>query len=344
MLRLNERKLILLFIFLENSEILELQSLLGERAFSNFLCKLKSSRADGTVRNYLRCFNDYSKFCECRNLPAIPVRSAYLAAYLSTKTDVVNSATSVEVYRAGVLWVSALITNSNDASGPWDRAVVASARRCLKQTGSRKAPAISIVFLQQVQKFCFLRPYSLLNLRIGALCSLAFYSCCRISELLSLRVQDVIFELLGFKIFLRHSKTDQFRHGNEICIASVSASKQFFCPVKNMRLYLDLLEAEAGSPLFPSFTAGRTGRLKALRRPLSVQNSYRELGRVLEAVHIPVHFTWHSFRSGGISRALEAGACVDDAKAHGRWKTQNAFERYIARSPEKRYSVTSSMT
>ncbi len=57
-LRLNDRKLILLCLLSDNSEILELQSLLGERAFSNFLCKLKSSRADGTVRNYLRCFND----------------------------------------------------------------------------------------------------------------------------------------------------------------------------------------------------------------------------------------------------------------------------------------------
>ncbi len=46
---------------------------------------------------------------------------------------------------------------------------------------------------------------------------------------------------------------------------------------------------------------------------MSVQNSYKELRRFLLASQLPVPYSWHSFRSGGISRAMDSGASVHDA-------------------------------
>ncbi len=174
--------------------------LLGESGFRVFIQQLIHSKSDNTVKNYVRYFNSYQDFCHLQEVKALPVKSATLAAFLSFKLGTLTSASSVEAYRSGILWVNSLLTDSDSSSGSWDKSIVSYARRALPQTGCRKAPPIDLDSVKKVANFCISSP-TMQNRRLGALSVLAFFSCCRINELLALYVQDLFFEERGIQLF-----------------------------------------------------------------------------------------------------------------------------------------------
>ena len=54
----------------------------------------------------------------------------------------------------------------------------------------------------------------------------------------------------------------------------------------------------------------------------------------------PKSFSWHNFRSGGASTAANGGICDRMFKHHGRWRSENAKDGYVADSLECRLAVS----
>jgi len=94
------------------------------------------------VKSYLRCFQDYAKYCKRNDVPVLPVNPAALSVFLAAKSDSVTSASTIEVYRSGILSVNGLAMNTTIPQTPWVRAVTRNAKLNLIQTKTRKAPPV----------------------------------------------------------------------------------------------------------------------------------------------------------------------------------------------------------
>jgi integrase len=66
-------------------------------------------------------------------------------------------------------------------------------------------------------------------------CLLAYAGFLRVSELLQIRRNDIIFEATYICIFIPNSKTDIYRNDNSVVIVRTDSD---LCPVKNLELYL----------------------------------------------------------------------------------------------------------
>ena len=54
----------------------------------------------------------------------------------------------------------------------------------------------------------------------------------------------------------------------------------------------------------------------------------------------PKSFSWYSFRSGGASAATNGGVSDRMFKRHGRWRSENAKDSYVADSLESQLAVS----
>jgi len=115
---------------------------------------------------------------------------------------------------------------------------------------------------------------SLYNIRSVVICLLAFAAFLRIDELAKLVRFDVKIENDMLKLFIQSSKTDQYRDGVWIVVAS---SRKATCPVAMMNRYLDRAGLSCDSPLFCQLSKTKCGF-----KPRSKGLSYSRL-RELEA-------------------------------------------------------------
>ena len=79
------------------------------------------------------------------------------------------------------------------------------------------------------------KEHDLFSQRTICACLLANAGFLRVSELLQIRRNDIIFEATYICIFIPNSKTDIYRDGNSVVIVRTDSN---LCPVKNLELYL----------------------------------------------------------------------------------------------------------
>ena len=111
--------------------------------------------------------------------------------------------------------------------------VLEAAKRKLAKSISKKEP-VTIALLQSVYSRLFVDS-NIYNERIICAMFIAFAGFLRSSELLQIRLCDVKFESTYVKIFLEHSKINQYRDGAWIVISRTGTS---LCPVNNLELYV----------------------------------------------------------------------------------------------------------
>ena len=138
---------------------------------------------------------------------------------------------------------------------------------------------------------------SLYNIRSVVICLLAFAAFLRFDELAKLVRSDVKIENDMLKLFIQSSKTDQYRDGAWIVVAS---SRKATCPVAMMNRYLDRAGLSCDSPLFCQLS-----KTKCSYRLRSKGLSYSRLRElILEAFRDIVPnisaIGTHSLRSGGL--------------------------------------------
>ncbi|XP_073231781.1 uncharacterized protein [Porites lutea] len=167
---------------------------------------------------------------------------------------------------------------------------------------------------------------SLYNIRSVVICLLAFAAFLRFDELAKLVRSDVTIENDMLKLFIQSSETDQYRDG--ACIV-VAYSRKATCPVTMMNRYLDRAGLSCDSPLFCQLSktkCGYTPRSKGLsysRLRELVLEAFKDIVPDISAIGT------HSFRSGGVTAAANAGLPDQLFKRHGRWASESAKDRYV---------------
>ena len=167
------------------------------------------------------------------------------------------------------------------------------------------------------------------RLMLKAAMSLAFFGFLHISELTVpayhtsrqfLARRDIQFLGHQLKVFLTHSKTDQFGQGSVI---TVECSEDACCPVSAMQHYLECCRTPPSRPLF-HFRNGMPLTAKKFRA--IVRFNLKSLG------FNPSLFNTHSFRIGAATAAAKAGMSSSTIMELGRW-CSDAFHSYVRHHP-----------
>ena len=223
------------------------------------------------------------------------------------------------------------------------RNIIESAKRQKSQPVMKKKP-ITTEIIRSILDIHNKKDASLKNLRIAALCSLAFAGFFRYDELCNIVPKHIEFHSDYIRIFVPRSKTDVYREGNFVFI---SASRSKYCPVGVLQRYLDLsgIDLCSSLPLFRPLVFHRSSSSYTLRSGKISYTTCRDILRdTLSQLGLnPNDYGLHSLRSGGITSAVRNSSnSIPERllKIHGRWKSDSAKDMYVEESLENRLQVT----
>ena len=181
-----------------------------------------------------------------------------------------------------------------------------------------------------------------------AMALLAFAGFLRFDELANLKLKDLALHDTHFELFIESSKTDQYR---ECAIVPIVKSGADLRPWGNLEKYLSQAKLT-----LPTSSQGGDDYLFGNIQTKSGSQSIRPgsklsytrcrevlLKKIADMGLDPKSFSWHSFRSGGASAAANGGISDRMFKRHGRWRSENAKDGYVADSLESRLAVSMSL-
>lgn len=162
--------------------------------------------------------------------------------------------------------------------------------------------------------------------------TLAFYGFLRASEYTSpthhhydhrrtLLRKDITLTNTSMKVYIKASKTDQYRQTAVVLIGKTGTST---CPINAMRKFLQQSESHRHLPLF-TFHNGKY----LTRRDVSALT--KSLLRLTGAN--PALYSSHSYRIGAATTAAAAGISEPLIQTLGRWQS-TAYKTYIRSSPK----------
>ncbi len=164
------------------------------------------------------------------------------------------------------------------------------------------------------------------SLRLLTVAVTLFVGCLRLDDIMGLCRGHVKLLVDCVQIFIPRSKTDQFRVGK---LKFLAASKdEFLCPKKLLENWLaEGVGPNADQPLFPMLSNKNKPVSKTtLRDNLKEALADSELERI----------TFHSFRAGCATEAINKGADPSEVREYGLWASDQSMQRYTQRNKERR--------
>ena len=298
-----------------------------------------ASRAPSTSSKYFSSYNRWRPWAREHGLTVFPASPFHFAFYLRHLMTGAKTASPLESAVHSITWFHQLGGEPSPSDHPLVKSTLAGAQRVLARQTIKKEP-IAVSQLEQLVASKAHSMASLYNIRSVVICLLAFAAFLRFDELAKLVRSDVRIEDDMLKLFIQSSKTDQYRDGAWIVVAS---SRRATCPVAMMIRYLDRAGLSCDSPLFCQLSKTKSGY-----KPRSKGLSYSRLRElVLEAFKDIVPdisaVGTHSLRSGGATAAANAGVPDRLFKRHGRWASESAKDGYVQDSLSSRLSVSKAL-
>ena len=192
-----------------------------------------SSRADSTTKKYLGAFKRWKLWAEARQgVPVFLVQDIHLALYLQHLGESVESRAAAEEAVHALAWLHQVAGLPSVGDSPLVRVTLAGLGRRLARPKVRKGPVTADMLRAMVDSVG--QEPSLSDVRLLAVCLVAFAGFMRCDELLKLHCSDVAFGTESMTITIVSSKTDQYREGSSLVIARTGT---LTCPVAMMEKY-----------------------------------------------------------------------------------------------------------
>ena len=301
------------------------------------------SRAKTTVSKYAygfkRFMNWAQKYPEIDSI--LPASDLYVSLYLQYLLQTVKHFSSVESAFYSIKWAHKLANLPDPCDSDLVRSVVEAAKRNLNKPVQKKEPIDAKSIKALFHKYTI--PRTLKDLRLLSICTVSYTGFLRYNELCSIKANHLSFKSNHLEIFIPSSKTDCYRKGNSLVIAKTFTQ---YCPVSILLQYVQEANIDLNSDMyiFRSMSYVKKSNNFKLRRT-NVKLSYTRAREIVKTALSSIGlnrklFGLHSFRSGGATAAASYGVSDRLFKAHGRWKTENAKDGYVAEDLEKRLSVT----
>ena len=313
--------------------------------FNSLFNSLLASRADSTVKKYLKEINKFLLWCRARKVSLqLPFSSSVVALYLFGLDQQLRSPAAMVLVHAALKWFHSFVPD--DGPNPLDNACCKNLIECAKRTRSnpvcKKKPVDPTIIRSIIDRHGS-EEASVKDLRIAAICSLGFAGFLRFNELSNIQPKHLAFCNGFVKIFVPGSKTDVYREGNYVYIAKLEGK---YCPVAILRRYIEAanLDLSSNLPLFRPLIKTKSGY--SLRNAKLSYTRCREIFKTTlkDLGYDPKDYGLHSLRSGGATAVItnNDSKAVSERllKLHGRWKTDEAKDMYVLEPESNRLSVT----
>ena len=299
-------------------------------------------KADSTTKKYLGAFRRWKLWAEARQgVPSFPAQDTHIALYLQHLSESVESTSAIEEAVNALSWLHQAAGLQPVSGAPLVQAALAGFRRILAKPKVRKEP-VTAEMLKSMVDSAGPEP-SLSEVRLLAVCLLAFAGFLRCEEVLKLECADVEFNTEGLVLKIVSSKTDQFREGAALVIARTGLCT---CPVAMLERYFHMGGLCSGShdKVFRAIVNTKSGETLRKTGGLSYTR-LRELliAKIAQLGMDPALFGMHSLRAGGATAAANAGVPDRLFKRHGRWRSESAKDGYVKDSVERRLDVSKSL-
>jgi site-specific recombinase XerD len=262
-------------------------------------------------------FDAFGKWCEARNLSALPATPSTLAAFIATEAKRGIKVSSLERRLCGIRYAHLLAGHSPPNQSEAVRATLRGVRRTIGRAAKRKEPITANRIRAMVKHI----PNNIFGLRDRALLLLGFSGAFRRSELVALDVSDFKETPAGLQVHIRRSKTDQEQYGQFIGISQGSSD----CPIKALKAWLTASGITRG-PVFRSISkGGRVSDRRLTDRMVAeiVKLYASKIGLDSRSVSA------HSLRAGFLTSAAQRGASIFKLMEISRHKNVDTLSRYI---------------
>lgn len=304
---------------------------------------LRKSRSDSTDKKYSSAFVRFHKWGLCNGLRSrdiLPAKAFTVAIYLASLIQTANSPSPVIAAFYAIKWFHDMYGLVSPTNSKLVVNVLESAKRILSKYTFKKEP-VTVEILSRLYTGLYLEN-NVKNQRMICACLVAFSGFLRSSELLSIKISDIVFNSSYMAIFIECSKTDKYRDGSWVMIAKTGTN---LCPVENVKKLIKWGNLSGDDYLFCNICLTKDGyKVRKSNRKMSYSN-LRDL--FMEALSPYVSdvkkYCLHSLRSGGATAAANNGVKDRMFKRHGRWVSENAKDGYIKDNITERLSVSLSL-
>ena len=166
-----------------------------------------------------------------------------LSTVLTHLSESTGSKAAIEEALHALAWMHRVAGLPSVGESPLVQETAQGLRRLLAKPNKRKEP-ITAEMLKSMVESVGLTP-SLTEVRLLAVCLLAFAGFMRCDELVKLRCKDIVYNDEGMVVNICSSKTDQLREGASLVIAR---SRAVTCPVDMMQRYCSVAKICVMSP------------------------------------------------------------------------------------------------
>ena len=275
--------------------------------------KFDGAFAENTIRAYRSDFEQYSKWCETKNISPIPATADNLAMYVDELSHTCKSAT----IRRKVNSLGTIFTLSKNPDPSKDPEVILALKRMHRRIGrhQKQAPPLTRHHLKQLLANC---TSDLRGLRNKVLLHLGYETMRRRSELCAFRFEDLdTRHKFNPLLHLRKSKVDQEAVGRVIPISLELANL-----IERWRAEID---AES---VFILRSMDRHGNVSWSLSPGSIPLILRSLTNS-ERDNAKEAMTGHSFRVGAALDLLNQGMSLEQIMVRGGWRSQSSAIHYL---------------
>jgi site-specific recombinase XerD len=283
--------------------------------------------AVNTQRAYKSDLKYFRKWCSETGQIEMPASAATLAAYASHLADTHKWASINRKLAA----IGKLHELSNYDLPTKDRAFRAVMEGIKRTNGVRQkqAPAFKMKELKTILQGIDTTTNA--GLRDKCLLLIGFAGAYRRSELVSLNIEDILFNEDGVIISLSKSKTNQYGETEEK--AFFYSPEANFCPIRNLKQWIGRLERPTG----PLFVRVRKGD-KITEERLSDMTVYETVKK-----YIGGRYSAHSLRASFITIAKINGADDSEIMRQSKHKTSAMIQRYTRIEDIKQHNAATKL-
>ena len=274
------------------------------------LKNLKNSKAANTLRAYQADFKDFSTFCVRNGLSSMPTEPKILSLYLTYLSG--NSKFSTLKRRiASISVIHKMKGHYLDTKHPVIMENLHGIKRVIGTNQKSKKPILINDLKKIINAIDQTNQSEKKKFRDKTLLLVGFSGGFRRSELVNIDHDDIEFVNEGVKIYIKRSKTDQ--SGEGMIKAIPYFDNKFFCPVENLKNWIDYKENKSGK-IFDISDKSVVLIIKKYATLLGLDAN---------------RYGGHSLRSGFATSTAESGAEERNIMAMTGHKTTQMVRRYI---------------
>ena len=281
------------------------------------LIRIDGAYAPSTIRAYKANFERFITFCEKVSAPALPSDSETVAKYIQELVKNNLKSASIRLAVASISTIHKLNELTDPSQQPTAKLEL---RRMHRNLGRASKQALGIT-APIIEKMILAMKNDLRGLRDQSLILLAYDSLCRRSELVSIKINDIVFNeaRLPVCIRLRKSKTDQEAIGKLICPTAKTQEA--------IKKWIDCSKVEKGF-LFRGIR--NNGCITQGINPGQINRIYKRLAtRANLSIEQIKNISGHSVRVGAAQDLMLSGASLPRLMQKGGWSKPDTAIRYV---------------